>query len=196
MDLHYCQFTTQSKKKNIYTNNYDIINLDRRNKMDSSNSNGEFDQQVNNTQNVNQIPPMDNNINNENIITNPPIDNTQQTPATNTGNNNTLAQKSRKAIVKILAIIGGIVVAIIVFIIIIFLVTSASSNKLVCESNEGNITLMYNDSNIKGYTARGITYDMKQQQEIAKQIGIDSYLEEFKTWFETNTTGTCSKKEK
>lgn len=94
---------------------------------------------------------------------------------------------------KVLMIIGGIVVIITVLFIIMFVFTSATSKKLKCKSKEGNITLMYNDKTITGYTASNISYDLDGQKEIASQIGIDNYIDQFITWFETNTTGTCSK---
>ncbi len=93
---------------------------------------------------------------------------------------------------KVLMIIGGVVVAIVVIAILCFTVVSLTSEKLVCESKEGNITIMYDDNKIKGYTATGgITYDLDGQQKIAEEIGVKSYLEQFKLWFSTNTTGTC-----
>lgn len=94
---------------------------------------------------------------------------------------------------KILMIIGGVVVGIIVFVVAIFFIVSSTSNKLVCESNEGNITIMYNDETITGYTAKGLSYDLDAQKEYAEKIGIDAYLDEFSTWFSSNTTGSCSK---
>ena len=94
---------------------------------------------------------------------------------------------------KVLMIIGGIVVGVVVLGVIIFVVVSSTSKKLVCKSNEGNITIMYNDKTITGYTAVGLSYDLDNQKKYAEQIGIDAYLNEFSTWFSTNTTGTCSK---
>ena len=90
-------------------------------------------------------------------------------------------------------IIGGITVGVVAIIAILFLVTSLTSDKLVCKSKEGNITLMYNDETITGYTASNITYDLDGQKAISEKIGIDSYIEQFSTWFEENTSGTCSK---
>ncbi len=114
-----------------------------------------------------------------------------------TANNlNEPVKKGNNIVVKVLAIIGGVVVGIVVLIIAIFSLVSAKSNKLICKSNEGNITIMYNDSTINGYTASNISYDLDGQKKIAKQIGIESYISQFKTWFETNTTGTCTVKEK
>ncbi len=114
-----------------------------------------------------------------------------------TANNfNEPVKKGNSVVVKVLAIIGGVVVGIVVLIIAIFSLVSAKSNKLICKSNEGNITIMYNDSTINGYTASNISYDLEGQKKIAKQIGIESYISQFKTWFETNTTGTCTVKEK
>ena len=92
---------------------------------------------------------------------------------------------------KILAIVGGVIVGIILLAIIISIV-SANSDKLVCKSNEGNITIMYNEKGITGYTANGMSYDLDQQQDYTKKIGIDAYIKEFNSWFTSNTTGTCS----
>ena len=77
--------------------------------------------------------------------------------------------------------------------IIIFAVVSATSKKLVCKSNEGNITIMYNNKTITGYTANGIEYDLEGQKKYANQVGIDTYINEFSTWFDNNTTGTCER---
>jgi len=63
-------------------------------------------------------------------------------------------------------IIGGIVVGIFALIAIIFTVVSLTSSKLVCESLEGNITLMYNSKNITGYTAVGISYELDESRRI------------------------------
>lgn len=103
---------------------------------------------------------------------------------------------SKNPIIKLFAIIGAIIVVIVLVIIVIFSIASASSNKLVCKSEEGNITIMYNDSEIVGYTANNISYDLDQQKQYAKQVGIKSYLDEFNSWFKNNTSGSCSIKEK
>lgn len=55
---------------------------------------------------------------------------------------------------------------------------------------------MYNDKEIVGYTAKNITYDMEQQKKYAEEVGIDSYMDEFTAWFESNTSGTCKKEER
>lgn len=95
---------------------------------------------------------------------------------------------------KTLMAIGGIFVGIIVLVVVIFGITSATSKKLVCKSAEGNITIMYNNKNITGYTAVGMSYDMDGQKKVAKEIGIDAYIEEFKNWFSNNTSGSCTTK--
>lgn len=77
--------------------------------------------------------------------------------------------------------------------IVIISVVSASSKKLVCKSDQGNITLMYNDKKVVGYTAKGISYDLDTQGKLSEQKGIDVYLDEFMEWFSTNTNGTCKK---
>ena len=94
---------------------------------------------------------------------------------------------------KALMVIGGIVVGIVVLDVIIFSIVSATSKKMVCKSNEGNITIMYNDKTITGYTTNSMSYDLDQQKKYAEQVGIDAYLDEFSNWFSSNTTGSCSK---
>lgn len=94
---------------------------------------------------------------------------------------------------KVLMIIGAIVLFFVILGVIIFSVVSFSSKKLVCKSDEGNITIMYNSKTITGYNANGMTYDFDDQKEYADEIGVDNYIEEFDSWFRSNTTGTCSK---
>jgi hypothetical protein len=88
----------------------------------------------------------------------------------------------------------GIVIAV-VLIVLLVVFTLKSSDKYVCKSDEGSITIYYKDGKITGYTGKGYTYDLDEQQDIAERIGIDTYLEEFNTWFVTNSTnGKCEKK--
>ena len=110
--------------------------------------------------------------------------------------NNNIQPKKKNPIIKIIVIIAGVMIGFIVLAIAIVFITSANSNKLICKSKEGNITIMYNDNELTGYTVTGMSYDFDEQKEYAKQVGIDAYLDEFSTWFSTNTTGTCEKKEK
>lgn len=92
---------------------------------------------------------------------------------------------------KILMIIGGIFLSVVVLAIIIFFIISMTSKKLVCKSPEGNITIMYNGKTVTGYIAKNMSYNLDEQKEYAKTVGIEAYLEEFKIWFQTNTSGTC-----
>lgn len=94
---------------------------------------------------------------------------------------------------KTLMIIGGIVLGVLVLGILIFVLVFSTSKRMVCKSDEGNITIMYNNKTIKGYIAKGIVYDFDTQKAYAEQKGIDSYLTEFSTWFSNNTTGSCSR---
>ena len=90
---------------------------------------------------------------------------------------------------KFLMIIGGIGVLGVMILVIV----SVTSEKMVCKSKEGNITIMYNNNGITAYAAKGIAYNLDEQQVYAKKIGINSYLDEFSTWFKNNTSGTCEK---
>lgn len=94
---------------------------------------------------------------------------------------------------KVFIAIGCLIAGSIVLGVLIFVIISAKSNKMVCKSNEGNITIMYNDKTITGYTAKNISYDLDGQKEIANQIGVEAYLTQFENWFITNTTGSCSR---
>ncbi len=94
---------------------------------------------------------------------------------------------------KVLIIIGGIVLGFVALGCAIFAIVSLSSHKMKCESSAGNITIMYNDEKITGYTATGMSYDLETQGEYAKEVGIENYLTEFNDWFEKHTDGTCKR---
>jgi flagellar basal body-associated protein FliL len=90
-----------------------------------------------------------------------------------------------------------------IFVIVIIIIAAAiiafvffNSDKYVCKSKEGNITILYRDGKITGNTAKNINYDLKEQQERAEKVGIEEYLKEFKQWFESNTSGTCEYEKK
>lgn len=146
---------------------------------------------------ISNVNNLDNNINQNQQVFNQPFTENQ----VSMGNmyqqaQYTQPQQSAKTkknkLIKILAIIGGVVVGFIVLFIVIFSITSANSEKLVCKSDEGKITIMYNDKTITGYTANGMSYDLDGQKEYAQQIGIDAYIKEFTNWFKNNTSGTCT----
>lgn len=95
---------------------------------------------------------------------------------------------------KIIKIIIFIILGIVVLFIGIFALTSATSDKLVCKSKEGEITIMYNSKTINGYLAKDMGYNLDEQKKYAEQIGTEAYIKEFTTWFENNTSGTCEVK--
>ncbi len=121
-------------------------------------------------------------------------------PVTNTksvaNNSKPESKKIRNVVIIISVIFVVVVIAVIALFVFIFSLISSNSNQLVCKSNTGNITIMYNDSTIVGYTATGMSYDLDQQKKVANQIGIDNYVSQFSDWFKTNTDGTCFIKEK
>jgi len=115
----------------------------------------------------------------------------------NTDSQHNQNNKGKKSIVPIIigVIVGGVVGLIILFIILLFIVSiimSGSSKQLVCKSKEGSITITYDKNGITGYKTSNMTFDYDYQKEYAEKIGIDAYLEEFDTWFSTNTTGECT----
>ena len=92
-------------------------------------------------------------------------------------------------------IVGGIFLGIGVIIAAIFIFVSSSSNKLVCKSSLGNITLMYNDKALTGYTTSGsITYDYDTATAYVEKNGIEAYMVQFNMWFATNTDGKSIEK--
>lgn len=104
-------------------------------------------------------------------------------------------RKKNNIIILVVVVVIIFIVAIISLVGVLFINVSNSSNKLICQSKEGNITLMYNSQELIGYTTSGMKYDLDEQKEYASEIGINAYIEEFKNWFENHTTGTCKKQE-
>ena len=94
---------------------------------------------------------------------------------------------NKKALFITLGVVGAIVIAVVLLFVLVF----ANTKKYICKSSQGNITLRYNNKEVVGYSSKGISYDLDGQQAYSKLIGIDAYLKEFKTWFESNTDGTC-----
>lgn len=125
---------------------------------------GEPVTEINNQQNFIQTPPISNNIN----------------------------YKKKSSAPKVIAIIGGILGGFVIIFLVIFFFVSANSDKLICKSDEGNITIMYNKNGLTGYTTAGMSYDFDEQKEYAKKIGVDAYTKEFSQWFSTHTSGTCT----
>lgn len=125
---------------------------------------GEPVTEISNQQNFIQTPPISNNIN----------------------------YKKKSGAPKVIAIIGGILGGFVIIFLVIFFFVSANSDKLICKSDEGNITIMYNKNGLTGYTTAGMSYDFDEQKEYAKKIGVDAYTKEFSQWFSTHTSGTCT----
>ena len=132
---------------------------------------------------------LDNSEQNNNKIEETNQTNSQQT--SQISNNQLQPKKTNKGVLIIAVLIGCIGVFVTIFI-IIFTMMSANSEGLVCKSKEGNITIMYKNNEIIGYTAVGITYNLDKQKEYAKKVGIDAYIKEFSTWFSNNTSGKCT----
>lgn len=119
-------------------------------------------------------------------------------PQTNNNQNDTnqvYLQKRRnenKIIILIIAIVFGCIAVFITLFIIAFSLLTANSEKLICKSDKGNITIMYRNNEIVGYKAFNMSYDLDKQKEYAKLVGIDAYIKEFNTWFSNTTSGSCT----
>lgn len=165
---------------NVLNNN---INEVQNNQQIQSNINNSANQIQNEISNSNSINENKENLGQVNNVT------YQQTQYYSTPEP---VKPKKNSLIKILAIIGGIIIGSIILFIAIFFIVSANSAKLICKSNEGNITIMYNKKAITGYQANGISYDFDGQKEYALQIGTDNYIKEFSNWFKNNTSGTCT----
>lgn len=96
---------------------------------------------------------------------------------------------------KTLKIILVIALVIIILAVLMFLFIFSPADKYVCTSDEGNITILYKKDKIVGVTNKGYSFDLEEQQEHAKKVGIETYLNEFNAWFISNSTnGKCEKK--
>lgn len=184
---------TNTNNFNMQSNN-DVANNQP---LDNSNFNNTVNQNMGQSTNINQstFNPQSQAVNAfGNVDTND--QNLQQTnnmyqQSVQSISSQPSAPKKNIIIPIIVIIIGGIVGLIVLFI-VIFSIVFANSKELVCKSKEGNITIMYDDKTITGYTAAGLTYDLDGQKKYAEQIGVDAYMKEFTIWFENNTSGTCT----
>lgn len=93
--------------------------------------------------------------------------------------------------------IVGFVIAIIVIVSSVLLYTSLTSKEMICKSSYGNFTLRYKGSKITGYTSSGtfgeqIDFDINEQNNNVKEMGIDEYLRTFSWAFIYATDGTCT----
>lgn len=99
--------------------------------------------------------------------------------------------KKNNAII-IIAIILAVIIGIIALFVSLFSKITNGSKKMICESSKGNITIMYNENELIGYVASGMSYDLDDQKEYAKKVGVNAYLLEFNEWFKSNTSGSCT----
>lgn len=101
-------------------------------------------------------------------------------------------KKKMSPLVIVLIVIGGIVGLFILFLVAVYFLVVKNSSQIVCTCNGGDITLIYNDETIIGYTANGFTYDLDEQRGFVEQLGIEEYLRQFEEWFSSSTGGTCT----
>lgn len=96
---------------------------------------------------------------------------------------------------KTFNIIGIALIAVIMVFGIILFVRNISTDRIVCKSSSGNITIYYDDDSLLRYTTTGkIYYNFENQKAYASKIGIESYIDQFDDWFVNNTKGSCKNK--
>ena len=118
------------------------------------------------------------------VQTNMPINN----------NANTVPVNQTKKSNKKLLLIGLVIFIVAIFGIIMFV--SSNSNKLICKSSKGKLTIMYDEERVTGYTTAGFEFDMDYSNDLIEEIGLDEFLTSFEEMFEQKYDGTCEIKEK
>lgn len=106
-------------------------------------------------------------------------------------NNVVQPKKSSK---KVAIIVSSLVGALLIGAIGIFVYFVMSAKKFECTSEKGSITIMYTEKKLVGYKTKNYKYDLDGQQKIANEVGVEEYLNQFGTWWKTNTGGTCTRK--
>ena len=102
-------------------------------------------------------------------------------------------KESLKEVNKWFLVGCGIVILSVIAMVVMVLVNGGNKNKqLVCQSNNGNITIFYNKNTVDGYTSDGYQYDLLNEQSRAEQIGVDAYIKEYSGFFSADTMGTCT----
>ena len=92
-----------------------------------------------------------------------------------------------------LAVIGGITLTVFGVGAAVVLVINFMQHKLICTSDIGDITITYNDQTITRYKANGFQYNLESQQEYVEEVGINTYIVEFKDNFrEVTKGGNCT----
>lgn len=92
-----------------------------------------------------------------------------------------------------LVVCGAVILSVVVMVVFVLVNDGDNSKQLVCQSNEGNITLVYDNNTVVGFTASTYTYDLLSEKERAEEMGVEKYIDEFASIFNTNTMGTCTK---
>lgn len=102
---------------------------------------------------------------------------------------------ANKRFSQAISIICGVIVAVALIGIVIWGVIISRTRRLECTSSEGDITVMYDDHGVTGYSASTtFDFDLGHQQSYAEHVGIEAYLTEFEEWFLNNTgDGVCTR---
>lgn len=65
---------------------------------------------------------------------------------------------------------------------------------LACNSKEGKIILLYDDSQLVNFgTSGNMAFDFDNQKSYVEKIGIKKFIDSFEKSFEKSTTGKCRK---
>lgn len=99
-------------------------------------------------------------------------------------------ETKRKLLIASISILVAFISLIVILIVMI--TPNSSYNKLICESDQGSITIIYDDKDLKDYKNKGIDYDFESHKNLAKEVGVNKYITDFMQWFGNNTTGECN----
>ncbi len=101
-------------------------------------------------------------------------------------------EEKKSNIKLIIKVSVGTVLAVLVALGIVKYLIDNSTKKLYCKSSYGTITLVYNKKEIISYEVTDkLTFNYEVQNQLAKEIGTESYINQFITAFVTDFNGYC-----
>ena len=69
---------------------------------------------------------------------------------------------------------------------------SNKKQKLVCNSDKGGFTIVYDKSTITDYSVDNMEYNFGEQESLIENMGIDAYIKRLSDWYHETTGVSCS----
>lgn len=100
---------------------------------------------------------------------------------------------TKKIIAIVICFLFIFVIGFIGIILFTFSVVDKNSDKLICTSSKGSITIYFNGDKIQGVASSNIPYERNIEDSKSRNMGQKEYMNAYSTWFtEYTTDGTCS----